>query len=272
MGGPGKAHHEIMERLRQRIKFGKWRRLLQDGPSFFGGHHFTLLLDRSFKVHKTRFVGLTRLELLQPCKVRYLEPCLKDFSDANRGVNRLKQTEDVGLLIHAIPLVNLRTLSISECRTRLETVRHREALWSALLGQNSISKDQQSCHLCPGRRTKWQRSISAPLAGEVFILSEGLAECEWISRVLESAVYQDYEPSFTPTEIDIITRRAHSDRHEGGQPSAGRPVHSCQRCGQALSIILYESRQEAIADGQQPDLCVIRMGTTREDGCRRLDE
>ena len=28
MGGPGKAHHESMERLRQRIKFGKWHRLL----------------------------------------------------------------------------------------------------------------------------------------------------------------------------------------------------------------------------------------------------
>ena len=41
MGGPGKAHHESMERLRQRIKFGKWHRLLQDGPSSFGGRRFT---------------------------------------------------------------------------------------------------------------------------------------------------------------------------------------------------------------------------------------
>ena len=49
MGGPGTAHHESMERLRQRIKFGKWHRLLQDGPSFFGGRHFTQLPDRSFK-------------------------------------------------------------------------------------------------------------------------------------------------------------------------------------------------------------------------------
>ena len=35
------------------------------------------------------------------------------LSDANRAVNRLKQTADVGLLIHAIPLVDLRTVSIS---------------------------------------------------------------------------------------------------------------------------------------------------------------
>ena len=35
IGGPGRAHHESMERLRQRVKFGKWHRLLQDGPSFF---------------------------------------------------------------------------------------------------------------------------------------------------------------------------------------------------------------------------------------------
>ena len=34
MGGPERAHHESMERLRQRIKFGKWHQLLQDGPSF----------------------------------------------------------------------------------------------------------------------------------------------------------------------------------------------------------------------------------------------
>ena len=32
IGGPGRAHHESMERLPQRIKFGKWHRLLQDGP------------------------------------------------------------------------------------------------------------------------------------------------------------------------------------------------------------------------------------------------
>ena len=40
-----------------------------------------------------------------------------------------------------------------------------------------------------------KRSVSASLAGEVFMMSEGLAECEWISGVMESAVYQDNEPS-----------------------------------------------------------------------------
>ena len=41
MGGPAKGHRESMERLRQRIKFGKWHWLIQDGPSFFEGRHFT---------------------------------------------------------------------------------------------------------------------------------------------------------------------------------------------------------------------------------------
>ena len=45
-----------MERLRQRIKFVKWHRLLQDGPSFFGGRHFTQLPDLRFKVDMTRFI------------------------------------------------------------------------------------------------------------------------------------------------------------------------------------------------------------------------
>ena len=35
MSGLGNAHHESMERPRQRIKFGKWHRLLQDGPVLF---------------------------------------------------------------------------------------------------------------------------------------------------------------------------------------------------------------------------------------------
>ena len=43
MGGLGRAHHESTERLRQRINFGKWHRLLQHGPSSFGGRHFTQL-------------------------------------------------------------------------------------------------------------------------------------------------------------------------------------------------------------------------------------
>ena len=52
------------------------------------------------------------------------------------------------------------------------------------------------------------------------MMSEGLAECEWISGVLESAVYHDYEHSLHRRKINIIARRAHGDRHEGGQPSA----------------------------------------------------
>ena len=161
MGGPGKAHHESMERLRQRIKFGK--RHLQDGPSFFGGRHFTQLLDRSFKVDMTRFIQ----ERLRPTSLqrgrcldksveategevkalravagslswvaRQCRPdeagsastlqgsvsraLVKDLSDANRAMNRLKQTDGVGLLIHAIPLVNLRTVSISDTALGLD--------------------------------------------------------------------------------------------------------------------------------------------------------
>ena len=53
------------------------------------------------------------------------------------------------------------------------------------------------------------------------MMSEELAECEWISGVLESAVCQDYDPPVKPTETDIITRRDHGDRRGGGQPSAG---------------------------------------------------
>ena len=56
MCGPGKAPRGSTEILRQRIKFGKWHRLLQDTPSLVGGRHFTQIPDRSFKVDMTRFM------------------------------------------------------------------------------------------------------------------------------------------------------------------------------------------------------------------------
>ena len=56
MSCPGKAHRDSMERLRQKIKFGKWHRLLQGRPSYFGGRQFTQWPDRGFKVDTTRFI------------------------------------------------------------------------------------------------------------------------------------------------------------------------------------------------------------------------
>ena len=90
---------------------------------------------------------------------------------------------------------------------------------------------------------KLKRSVSPSLAGEVFMMSEGLAECELISGVLESAVYQDYEPIVTLTEIDIITRRAHGDRHEGGPAICGL-TSVCHRCEKCFRSSWYEGRQE----------------------------
>ena len=62
---------------------------------------------------------------------------VKDLSDANRAVNRLKQTGGVGLLIHAIPLVNLRTVSISDAALGFTT--------STLHQQGSASMSPISC-------------------------------------------------------------------------------------------------------------------------------
>ena len=76
----GKAHHESMEKLRQKIKFAKWHRLLQDGPSFFGGRHVTQLPDRSFKVDMTRFIR----ERLRPISLQRGK-CLDRSAEASDG-------------------------------------------------------------------------------------------------------------------------------------------------------------------------------------------
>ena len=49
-------------------------------------------------------------------------------------------------------------------------------------------------------------------------MSERLAEWEWISGVLGSAVR--LRAIVTSAEIEIVAHRAYGDRHESGQPPA----------------------------------------------------
>ena len=174
---------------------------------------------------------------------------VKDLSDANRAVNRLEPTEDVGLLIHAIPLVNLLTVSISDAALDLDRPngstqgRFMVGITTSELhqqGSAAMSSMSWSSH-------KVKRSVSASLAGEVFMMSEGLAECEWISGVLESAVHQDYEPSLhrrksisLPVEPTVTVMKA--DSHLQVDPSTRCLAREstgghCRRRAQELCVI-----------------------------------
>ena len=118
---------------------------------------------------------------------------VKDLSDANRAVNWLKQTEDVGLLIHAIPLINLRTVSISDAALDLDRP-DGSTQGGFMVGFTTSALHQQgsaSTSRIPWSSHKVKRSVSAPSAGEVFMMREGLAECEWISGVLESIIWYE---------------------------------------------------------------------------------
>ena len=143
---------------------------------------------------------------------------VKGLSDANRAVNRLKQTEGVGLLIHAIPLVNnLRTVSISDAALHLDRP-DGSTQGGFMVGFTTSELHQQgSAAMSPMSWSshKLKRSVSASLAGVVFMMSEGLAECEWISGVLESAVYQEYEPSLHRRKSISLPVEPNRDRHAG---------------------------------------------------------
>ena len=108
------------------------------------------------------------------------------------------------------PLINLRTVSISDAALDLDRPDGSTQggfmvgfTTSALhqSGSAAMSPMSWSSH-------KVKRSVSAFLAGEVFMMSKGLAECEWISGVLELVVYQDYEPSLHRRKSISFARRA----------------------------------------------------------------
>ena len=110
---------------------------------------------------------------------------VKDLSDADRAVNRLKQTEDAALLIHAIPLVDLRAMSVSDAALD----QHGSAVMSAM---------SWSSH-------EVERIVSASLAGE---LDKG----EWTTGVLESSICQDYLSTLVAsTKIDTVACGTHGN-------------------------------------------------------------
>ena len=81
-------------------------------------------------------------------------------------------------------------------------------------------------------------------------MSEGLAECQWISGVLESAVHQDYEPSLhrrksTPLPVEPTVTVMKADSHLQIDPSTVRVIDA-----KSAFDFLDESRREVIADGQ----------------------
>ena len=171
---------------------------------------------------------------------------VEDPSDANRALNRLKQTEDVGLLTHTIPLVNLRTVSISDATldqhggfivgfTTLELHQQGSAAMSPVSW--SSPKVKRSCVRTLGWRGLHdeRRAVRMRMDQRCFGVS-GLSGLRAIG---------------TPTEIDITAYRAHSDPHESRQPFSGRSVHGvCHRCEKRILIIWYESPLETIAGGQ----------------------
>ena len=211
---------------------------------------------------------------------------MKDLSDANRAVNRLKQTEDVGLLIHAIPLVNLRTVSFSDAALDLDRPDGSTQGGFMTGFTKSALHQQGSAVMSPMSWSshKVKRSVSSSLAGEVFMMSEGRAECEWISGVLESAVFQDYEPSLhrrkslsLPVEPTVTVMKA--DSHLQIDPSTVCVCHRCEKrvrsSGARIDWRPLQTDSTRTVRDQEKHANTeseVQIGTTRADGCRRLDE
>ena len=116
------------------------------------------------------------------------------------------------------------------------------------------------------------------------MMSEGLAECEWISGVLESVVYQDYEhslhrrksislpvePTVTVTKADshlqidlstvcVIDAKSAFDRSSDSRVD-GRSLQTDS------TRTMRDQEEHADTEGE------VQMGTTRADGRRRLNE
>ena len=67
------------------------------------------------------------------------------------------------------------------------TDRRKEDLWLVSLRRNYIKTEPHHFSPFPWSTHRVKRSVSASLAGEVYMTSDGLAECDWIREVLESA-------------------------------------------------------------------------------------
>ena len=165
-------------------------------------------------------------------------------------MKRLKQTEDVGLIIHAIPLANLHTVSISDAALDLD--RPNGSTQGGFMVGFTFPRP---------RPTRISSHVTY-----VLVVAQGETKCVCVSgwrglhderrvgrmrmdrRCVGVGGLSRLRTLVTPTEIDIITRRAHGDRHGRGQPLTRPQCVSLMR--KVLSKIWYENRREVIADGQ----------------------
>ena len=190
----------------------------------------------------------------------------------------------MGLLIHSIPLVNLRTVSTSDAALDLDRP-DGSTQGGFMVGFTTSALHQQGSavmSLMSWSSHKVKRSVSASLVGEVLMMSEGLAGCEWISGVLESALYQDYEPSlhrrksiFLPIEPTVTVMKADSHLQidlstvcvidaKSAFPSGTRVDRRTLQADSTRTVC--DQEKYANAEGE------VEMGTTRADGSRCLDE
>ena len=118
-----------------------------------------------------------------------------------RSVRRKPIGQSISLKTMAVIFTSNRstTFALLPCRTQHSALDRPDPSRGGLLlgltisgftmiGSSYLSRMAWSSH-------RLKRSVSASLAGEVSMMSEGLAECKWIRGVLESAVCRDYDPS-----------------------------------------------------------------------------
>ena len=168
-------------------------------------------------------------------------------------MNRLKQTEDAGLLIQSIPSV-----SISDAALDLDRPDGSRQ-GGFMVGFTTPELHQQrSAAMSPASLSshKMKRCVSASLAGEVFIMSEGLVEREWISWLLELTDYQNYEPSLHRRKSISLPTEPICDR--SGQPLLIEPSTVCVTDAKSAFDHLVRESTGGHCRRTAQELCVFR--------------
>ena len=153
-----------------------------------------------------------------------------------------------------------------------QTVQLRQASWWVSPHQNSTARisSHVTCVLVIAQSET--KCVCVP--GEVFMMSEGLAECEWIT-----AIYQDYEPSLHQGKSTLLP----AEPTVTVMSRLTRPRCVCVIDAKSAFDLLVRESTGGHCRRTAQELCVIRrsMQTLKARcrwvphermGCRRLDE
>ncbi|OLQ05028.1 hypothetical protein AK812_SmicGene11763 [Symbiodinium microadriaticum] len=202
--GGNARHHQLMQRLRERFKFGKWRCLYNGHGEYLGRNY-----------DKVTTLLLTNVR--QPFSEELAGPTVRHVKAVNKTINELKKTATVYLRILPSDLNKGIWMSISDASVGNDAEKSQGGFIIAYADREIMNGGLQSFSINSWKSHRVRRVVKASLGSEALAMDDGLAELEWVKAMFTEVVIPNSTVSdgtrFGVDESAVVVRQQDPDEN-----------------------------------------------------------